>query len=342
MDMPAKQIGQAMDEQYKCEISRNMAYKARSKARKNIKESVAEQYAFVWEYVAELQRTHPNTTIDIQYNPRSGPDERPTFTRFYCCLGPLKKGFNDGCRPIIAIDGCHTKGAYLGQLLTAIGIEPNNGWWPIAWAVVEKEAREQWHWFLSLLIEDLQIATASSHYTFISDQQKGLDSALLELLPYCEHRFCIQHMYKNFKKKHPGQPPPQHWCKAFFPHHVKSDMLVNNLCETFNAKILEYKDLPIIGMIEGIREYLMGRIGDGAAWMKKCPGAVGPTIKELIEKRQNSLGNGKLWQMVMGVIKSKGLEGNNMLCMYKKEHVLVIYDKLVGCHVAIPLQHFIE
>ena len=29
----------------------------------------------------------------------------------------------------------------------------------------------------------------------------------------------------------------------------------------------------------------MGRIGDRAAWMKKCTGAVGPTIKELIEER---------------------------------------------------------
>nr|XP_027117326.1 uncharacterized protein LOC113734809 isoform X1 [Coffea arabica]XP_027117327.1 uncharacterized protein LOC113734809 isoform X1 [Coffea arabica]XP_027117328.1 uncharacterized protein LOC113734809 isoform X1 [Coffea arabica]XP_027117329.1 uncharacterized protein LOC113734809 isoform X1 [Coffea arabica]XP_027117330.1 uncharacterized protein LOC113734809 isoform X1 [Coffea arabica]XP_027117332.1 uncharacterized protein LOC113734809 isoform X1 [Coffea arabica]XP_027117333.1 uncharacterized prot len=128
MYMPAKQIRQAVDEQYKCEISRSMAYKARTKARKNIKGSVAEQYAFVWEYAAELQRTHPNTTIDIQYNPRNDPDERPTFTRFYCCLGPLKKGFNEGCRPIIALDGCHTKGAYLGQLLTAIGTDPINGW----------------------------------------------------------------------------------------------------------------------------------------------------------------------------------------------------------------------
>ena len=33
--------------------------------------------------------------------------------------------------------------------------------------------------------------------------------------------------------------PPHHWCKAFFPHHVKSDMLVNNLYETFNAKKLD-------------------------------------------------------------------------------------------------------
>ena len=62
--------------------------------------------------------------------------------RLYCCLGPPKRGFHDGCRPIIGLDGCHIKGSYPGQLLAAIGVDPNNGWWPIAWAVVEKEATE--------------------------------------------------------------------------------------------------------------------------------------------------------------------------------------------------------
>ena len=89
--------------------------------------------------------------------------------------------------------------------------------------------------------------------------------------------------------------------------------------------------------MEGIRQYLMGRIGDRATWMKKCHGTIGPTIKELIEERAKLSRKWKIVKMVMGIIKSKDLEGNSMLCIYKKEHVLVIYGKLVGCHVAIPL-----
>ncbi|KAL0411006.1 UNVERIFIED_CONTAM: hypothetical protein Slati_3690300 [Sesamum latifolium] len=39
---------------------------------------------------------------------------------------------------------------------------------------------------------------------------------------------------------------PEHWVRAFFPVHSKSDILVNNLCESFNSYILEARDKPII------------------------------------------------------------------------------------------------
>lgn len=174
---------------------------------------------------------------------------------------------------------------------------------------------------------------------------QGLDSALLELVPYAGHRYCVQHMYRNFKKKHPGQQlkqifwriasattaelyqaaleelqkfdqlaygwvkkaaPPEHWCKAFFPLHVKSDMLVNNLSETFNAHILNARDLPVIGMCEGIRVFLMERIQNRIQWMEKDNGLVGPAIKLLIEEREKlsrrwkPISNGKGGYQVSG------------------------------------------
>lgn len=57
---------------------------------------------------------------------------------------------------------------------------------------------------LELLKEYLNIDN-QLHWTFISDQQKGLDAAFAEGLPGCQHRYCVQHMYTNFKKKHPGK-----------------------------------------------------------------------------------------------------------------------------------------
>ena len=109
--------------------------------------------------------------MEIMFTPFRGPGGNPKFMRLYCCLGPLKKGFKGNYRPIIGLDSCYLKGIYRGQLLTAIAADPNNGWWPIAWAVVEREATEQWTWFLKYLSEDLEIEN-QCHYTFISDQQK--------------------------------------------------------------------------------------------------------------------------------------------------------------------------
>ena len=106
----------------------------------------------------------------VEFTPFRTQSGLPRFMRLYCCLGPLKEGFKL-CRPVIRLDECHIKGPYRGQLLTAIGVDPNNGWWPIAWAVVEKEATVQWKWFIELLQQDIEIDN-QFHYIFISDQQK--------------------------------------------------------------------------------------------------------------------------------------------------------------------------
>ncbi|WJX95114.1 hypothetical protein P8452_76472 [Trifolium repens] len=44
-----------------------------------------------------------------------------------------------------------------------------------------------------------------SLYTFISDQQKGLLPAIDELLPGVDQRFCVRHLYNNFRKRFPGK-----------------------------------------------------------------------------------------------------------------------------------------
>lgn len=76
-----------------------------------------------------------------------------------------------GCRPIIGLDGCHLKGPFGGQLLSAVGTDSNDGMYPIAWAVVETEDTSSWTWFLELLVQDLGVEN-SHHWTFISDKQK--------------------------------------------------------------------------------------------------------------------------------------------------------------------------
>jgi len=75
------------------------------------------------------------------------------------------------CRPIIGLHGCFLKGYYGGQLLAAIGRDPNDQL-PIAFTIVEGETKESWKWFLELLINDLGGTRLFKTYTIISDQQK--------------------------------------------------------------------------------------------------------------------------------------------------------------------------
>lgn len=55
----------------------------------------------------------------------------------------------------IGLDGCFLKGIYGRKILAAIGRGHNDQMLPIAFVVVESEAKDNWTWFLELLFNDL-------------------------------------------------------------------------------------------------------------------------------------------------------------------------------------------
>ena len=113
-----------------------------------------------------------------------------------------------------------------------------------------------------------------------------------------DHQFCVRHLYENYRDighrghalkdklwvavasyieaefhkemdelKHISQDAynylskinPSSWSKAWFNSFTKCDLLVNNLCECFNAYILNARNLSIISILEMIRKKLMKR-----------------------------------------------------------------------------------
>ena len=68
----------------------------------------------------------------------------PYFERLYICVESCKIGFLAGCRPIIGLDACHLKAKLGGQLITAVARDPNEEYFPLAYAVVEVETKESW------------------------------------------------------------------------------------------------------------------------------------------------------------------------------------------------------
>ncbi|XP_014506344.1 uncharacterized protein LOC106766100 [Vigna radiata var. radiata] len=93
------------------------------------------QYARLYDYVAELLRVKVGT-FKIKVN-QPQPTLPPRFGSFYMCLDGCKEGFLGSCRPFIGEDGCHLKTSYGGQLLVVVGRDPNDQYFPLAFAVVE-------------------------------------------------------------------------------------------------------------------------------------------------------------------------------------------------------------
>lgn len=286
-----REIKNDVIERYGLRVSLVQCYRLKKMALGEVDNILKEHYSKLWDYAGELDRSNPDSTIIIL------PDNG-VFLRMYVCFGAVKNGWISGCRPVIGVDGAFLKGFCKGELLTAVGRDGNNQMYPIAWAIVsDGETKESWKWFLSLLMNDLNIIEGAG-VTIISDQQKGLEIAVAELLPRAEHRNCARHIYANFRKPYGGAKlkllfwqacktgtrqefenlmieieetasgasqhirdrGPQHFARAFFSTWPKCEAVENNMCECLNGVLIEARAKSIINMLEDIRLYIMERI----------------------------------------------------------------------------------
>ncbi|KAG8367337.1 hypothetical protein BUALT_Bualt16G0061700 [Buddleja alternifolia] len=110
-------------------------------------------------------------------------------------------------------------------MILKVDRDGNDNLYPIAYAYVEIEKFDTWEWFLSMLIRDI-----GSHdergWTFISDRHKGLIQAVSSVAPNAEHRFCLRHMYNNFKKSFKGEELKRLFWRAASTYNVNKHLRV--------------------------------------------------------------------------------------------------------------------
>lgn len=150
-----------------------------------------------------------------------------------------------------------------------------------------------------------------------------------ELLPGVDQRFCVRHLYNNFRKKYPGKKlkelmwkaakashdnafndamneikaisegayeylkkiPARHWSKSRFTSGPLCDTLVNNMSEAFNSTIIIARGKPVVTMFEEIRVYLMERWEANRQKIARYEDEVLPNIKKRIARESNITNN---------------------------------------------------
>ena len=119
------------------------------------------------------------------------------FESVFWAFGPSIQGFVH-CRLVISINATHLYGKYEGKLIIAMATDANNGIYPLAFAVMEKESKDNWRWFLRCLKKH---ATKDREFCIISNRHKGILNVVKwkKLQPLnAYHRFCLRHLASNF------------------------------------------------------------------------------------------------------------------------------------------------
>ncbi|GKB96769.1 mutator type transposase [Tanacetum coccineum] len=199
-EIPVKSVQDQLQHNLEVQISMSKAFRAKAKAEREIRGDHVLQYSMLRDYVFELQSINPNTTVKIAIERNTDPS-LPTrvFQRIYVCLGALK---------------------------LAVGLDSNNGIYPLAYALVEAESKSSWCWFLQCLGDDIDMHP-NLNFTFISDRQKQgwCGQAYKDLLWRSASAISVKDFEKcmlELKMLNPkahewlNKIPPEHWARSYF------------------------------------------------------------------------------------------------------------------------------
>ncbi|XP_027767947.1 uncharacterized protein LOC107001499 [Solanum pennellii] len=226
-----------------------------------------EEFSRLYDYAEQIKTTNPETTVSIRTS-KNTISGKEVFMSIYICLGSLKSGCKEGCRRIIGLDGAFLKGLCKGKLLTCIFKDENNHMYPIAWAVVDKETKETWSWFFKCIRHNLELKEGEG-LTVMSDMQKGLHLALIDVLPNAEIRWLVRHTWANWKKDWRGEERRRKLWKVV-GHHL--------------SWIVGARLKSIITMLEEIRVKVMESMNQMREFSEKWITDVSPMAMDILRR----------------------------------------------------------
>ncbi|XP_074323468.1 uncharacterized protein LOC141660384 [Apium graveolens] len=314
-----KEMAETIKNELEIEVPKIKIMRLRKMALEGIAKSLRQHYSRVRDFGHEVLLSNPKNTVKISTT-RLNEGDPVKFKRIYVCYFALKTGWKEGCRKVIGLHDCFQKTIIGGQLLSAVGRDGNNQMFPICYVVVESENTDSWRWFITLMKDDLELENGFG-VTVISDQQKGLENAMKELLPSVEHRLCTRHLCANFKKRfntgilkrcfwtialsthkvaHARAMKelerlskgayeelkainPKQWCRSHFATHSLVENTDNNMSESFNSWIINERFMPLLTMLQEIHYKLMKRMTARRDDMLKTDLQLCPKIKKTLD-----------------------------------------------------------
>ncbi|XP_056864135.1 uncharacterized protein LOC108828967 [Raphanus sativus] len=231
-------------------------------------------------YLYMLIRENPSTVARLQIN------ENGKFMYVFLAFGASVNEF-PFMRKVVVVDGTFLNGRYKGTLLTALAQDGNFQIFSIAFAVVDIENDDSWHWVfrqLKLLIPD------DEGLAIISDRHNSIGKAITNVYPLASRGIFTYHLYKNILGRYKGKDafrlvkkaarcfrmseftqifeeieainPAIHgylqraevrlWTRVHFPSE-RYNLMTTNIAESMNRALSNARGLNIVRILELIR-----------------------------------------------------------------------------------------
>lgn len=191
-----KDIADDIKREYGIQLNYSQAWRAKEIAREQLQGSYKEAYNQLPYFCEKIKETNPGSVATF------ATKEDSSFHRFFVSFHASISGFQQGCRPLLFLDSTPLNSKYQGDLLSATATDGDDGIFPLAFAVVDAETDENWHWFL---LELKSAVSTSQPITFVADFQNGLKESLAEVFDKCYHCFCLRHLAEKLNKDLKGQ-----------------------------------------------------------------------------------------------------------------------------------------
>lgn len=184
-----KEIATGLLRDFGLELNYAQVWRGIEDARQQLQGSYKDAYNQLPWYCEKIEKTNPGSFTKLVI----GDDKR--FQRLFLSFNALIRGFQSGCRPLLFLEAIPLKSKYHEILLTATALDGDDGIFPVAFAVVDDENEDSWHWFF----EQLRSAVSTSRsLTFVSDRDKGLMKHVLEIFENAHHGYSIYYLMDSF------------------------------------------------------------------------------------------------------------------------------------------------
>ncbi|RYR07293.1 hypothetical protein Ahy_B05g074621 [Arachis hypogaea] len=187
-------------------ISYRKAWLAKQKAVEKIFGGWEASYEALPTWFEAMVAKEPSAAVEYEtayaYRGDELVEDLRILTRVFWAFYPCIKAFRS-CKPLVQVDGTHLYGKYKGALLVAVSQDENGNIVPLAFAIVEGETADAWHFFLSHL--RTHVVNRDS-VGLISDRHESIISAVSRSdgawqYPRAIHMFCIRHVASNFLRR---------------------------------------------------------------------------------------------------------------------------------------------